>query len=498
ESDYAGYTVEKNEDTDMPLQRIGVSYVLNESVTDSPQMILLTDRAVYRPGQTVYVKGIAYRSQTDTANVIAGENYTLSLTDANRRKIGEKEVHTNEFGSFTAEFVLPSGGLNGEYYLKTKEGSASIRVEEYKRPTFDIVFAPQEGTYRLGDSLLVKGTVKTYSGVPVQEASVKYTVTRRSYTWLRLFNNDETILASGSVMPDEAGEFTVPLLLKGEKAANSFFTYQIEATVTNVAGETQTSAMSIAAGNRSLLLSAKIDRLICKENAGSVVFSAVNLMDMPVNVPGEYKLFPITALNSPAYADTFVSNVETSLSAWQSLPSGAYKLAVSATDEQGRKADYEQEVVLFSINDTRPPVDTKLWYYPVNTKFDASHPASFLFGTSEKDAYILTDIRCGNRRLESNVLHLSDSVMRFHYPYKEEYGDGLVLSFCFVKAGQLYRQQFSLEKKLPEKELKITREVFRDNLRPGQEEEWRFTVKTPQGLPAEAEMLTFMYDASLD
>ncbi|KAA6322904.1 hypothetical protein EZS27_027603, partial [termite gut metagenome] len=132
------------------------------------------------------------------------------------------------------------------------------------------------------------------------------------------------------------------------------------------------------------------------------------------------------------------------------------------------------------------------------TSFDASHPASFLFGTSEKDAYILTDVCSGNRRLESNVWHLSDSVMRFHYPYKEEYGDGLVISFCFVKAGQLYRQQVSLEKKLPEKELKITREVFRDKLRPGQKEEWKFTVKTPQGLPAEAEMLTFMYDASLD
>ncbi|KAA6331015.1 hypothetical protein EZS27_020341 [termite gut metagenome] len=498
ETDYAGYTVEKNEDTDMPLQSIGIYHVSDESVTDSPQMILLTDRALYRPGQMVYVKGIAYRSQTDTANVMAGENYTLTLTDANRREIGKKEVRTNEFGSFAASFVLPSGGLNGEYYLKTKDGSTGIRVEEYKRPTFDIVFAPQEGTYQLGDSLRVKGTVKTYSGVPVQEAPVKYTVTRRSYTWLRLFNNDETLLASGSVMPDEAGEFTVPFLLEGEKEVNAFFTYQIEATVTHAAGETQTSVTSIAAGSRSLLLSVKIDKPICKENPGNAVFLAVNLTDMPVNVAGEYKLFPVTATTSPAYAGTFVSNAETSLSAWQSLPSGAYKLMASVADEQGRKVDYEQEVVLFSINDTHPPVDTKIWYYPVSTTFDASHPASFLFGISEKDAYVLTDIRCGNRRLESNVLHLSDSVMRFHYPYKEEYGDGLVLSFCFVKAGQLYRQSVSLEKKLPEKELKITREVFRDKILPGQKEEWKFIVKTPQGLPAEAEMLTFMYDASLD
>ncbi|KAA6322657.1 hypothetical protein EZS27_027818, partial [termite gut metagenome] len=420
----------------------------------------------------------------------------------------EKEVHTNEFGSFTTEFLLPSGGLNGEYELKTESGNALFRVEEYKRPAFDILFAVQEETFQLGDSLLVKGTVKTYNGVPVQNAPVRYTLTRQSYTGLRkLFTDKETLLASGNVMPDETGQFAIPLLLettKPEEDKNSFFVYKIEATLTNEVGETQTSTTSITAGNYSLLLSAKINKLIGKEQPGMAVFSVVNLTDTPVNREGIYKLFPVTGAEKrvtashPVYSGTFVSKKETSLSAWKSLPSGEYKLSLSVRDTQGRESVYEQEITLFSMNDTRPPVETKVGYYPLNTKFNASHPASFLFGTSEKDTYVFMDVFNGNRHLDSKTLLLSDSLMRFDYPYKEEYGGGLTVSFSFVKKGKLYQQQVDLEKRLPEKKLKITREVFRDKLSPGQKEEWKYIVKTPQGLPAVAEMLATLYDASLD
>ncbi|KAA6350826.1 hypothetical protein EZS27_001814 [termite gut metagenome] len=499
---YRYFTAEKGDDTAMPFQNI---YKVNNSGDEKSvsRMLLLTDRSLYRPGQTVYVKGIAYYSQVDTANVVTEKDYTLTLTDGNNREIGKREVRTNDFGSFTAEFVLPFGGLNGEYYLKTEQGAGiNIRVEEYKRPTFDIVFAPQESTYRLGDSLQVKGTIKTYSGVPLKEVPVKYTFTRRSFTWL-MFRRDETLLASGTVAPDEAGEFSIPVHLQAD-TNDGFYIYGIEVAATNAAGETQTSTTSIAAGSRSLLLSAKIEKKICKEQPGNAIFLATNLIRKPVNTEVEYKLFPVitgkeyTADSHPIHSGTFTTNTEMSLSTWQYLPSGAYKLTLSAQDEQGRKADYEQEITLFSINDTRPPVKAEIWYHPVHTEFNASQPASFVFGTSEKDAYILTDVFCGNKRLESKILQLSDTLVHFNYPYKEDYDKGLDISFAFVKESKFYQQEVHLTKKVPEKELKITREVFRDKLLPGQKEEWKFTVKTPQGLPAIAEMLALMYDASLD
>jgi hypothetical protein len=509
QNDCQYFTAEKNEDKAMPLQTIYKGrYSFSENNEVRKRITLLTDRKLYRPGQTLYVKGIAYNLQADTANVIAGKNYTLTLTDANRRTIGEKEVHTGEFGSFTAEFMLPSGSLNGEYELKTEGGSALFRVEEYKRPAFNILFAAQEETFQSGDSLRVKGTVKTYNGIPVQNTPLKYTLTRHSYTGLRkLFADKETLLTSGSVIPDETGQFTIPLVLESEKPEenkNTLFVYKIEATLTNQAGETQTSTTSITAGSHSLLISAKIDKIICKEQPRAAVFSVVNLTDTPVNTEGTCELFPLTAAGKPltekhpAYSGTFVSNTETPLAAWQSLPSGKYKLLLSVKDAQKRESVYEQEITLFSMNDTRPPEETKAGYYPLNTRFDASHPASFLFGTSEKDTYVFMDVFNGNRHLDSKTLHLSDTVLRFDYPYREEYGGGLTLSLCFVKKGKLYQQQVSLEKRLPDKKLKITREVFRNKLFPGQKEEWKLIVKTPQGLPAVAEMLATLYDASLD
>ncbi|KAA6331839.1 hypothetical protein EZS27_019593, partial [termite gut metagenome] len=498
---YRYLTAEKDGDRAMPFQDI---YKRNYSGDEKPrsQMTLLTDRSLYRPGQTVYVKGIAYDSQVDTANVVTGKNYTLTLTDGTNREIGKKEVRTNDFGSFTTDFVLPSSGLNGEYYVKTGEGtSINIRVEEYKRPTFDVVFASQEDTYRLGDSLKIRGTVKTYSGFPLQEVSVKYTLTRQAFTWLR-FRRDRTLLASGITTANEAGEFTVPVQLQAD-TNDGFYIYEIEVAVTNAAGETQTSTTNIAAGSRSLLLSAQIAEKICKEQSGNATFRATNLNLKPVNTEVEYKLFLQKGekegrREEVVHSGTFTANTEMPLSAWQHLPSGTYKLTLSAQDEQGRKADYEQEILLFSINDTRPSVKTEVWYYPVHTEFNASQSASFIFGTSGKDAYILTDVFCGNKRLESKILQLSDTLVRFDYPYKEEYGRGLDISFAFVKEGKFHQQEVHLTKKMPEKELKITREVFRNKLLPGQKEEWKFTVKTPQGLPAVAEMLAFMYDASLD
>ena len=190
--------------------------------------------------------------------------------------------------------------------------------------------------------------------------------------------------------------------------------------------------------------------------------------------------------------------MEVVLPEWKNLPSGAYELQLTAKDDQSRDVDYKQNIVLFSYNDNRPPVTSPVWFYSRNTQFDAGHPAQFSLGTSFKDTYVMLDIFSGKQRLSSTTLQLSDSIVRFDVPYKEEYGDGIEYLFAFVKDGELYFEKVDLQKRRPDKELTMKWDVFRDKLRPGQEEEWRLTIKTPQGIPADAEMLATMYDASLD
>ena len=506
-SEYRFLKASKGTDTAMPKQGIyggSFGYYGDENkATES--MTLLTDRSLYRPGQTVYVKGIAYTQNSDTANVLPNKNYTVVLLDANNQEVGQKSVRTNDFGSFTADFALPSACLNGMFSLTAGDGRTNIRVEDYKRPTFDITFEKQTESYKLGDEVQVKGKIQSYSGVLLQDLPVKYTVKRSTYSFWRI--SESTQIASGEVTAGGNGEFTIPVRLEESDAYKNndkvYYRYSVEATVTNVAGETQSSTDVISAGSRSLVLQTELKEKTCKDKPFSIVFKAQNLNGQPVEVKGNYALYPANEKDfkvsggTPVATGTFTSNEEMTLD-WKNIPSGAYVLKASVKDNQGKEVTADANTVLFSREDKRPPVQSTVWFYAPNTEFDATHPAVFCFGTSEKDAYVMMNVFCGDKLLENKALNLSDTIMRFTYPYQESYGDGIFVNFCMVRDGQVYQEQVQVKKRLPDKTLAMKWEVFRDKLRPGQKEEWKLTIKTPQGQAANAEMLATMYDASLD
>ena len=506
-SEYRYLKAAKGIDTGMPFQSIyGGSYgYYGDENKVSEGMTLLTDRSLYRPGQTVYVKGIAYVQKSDTANVLPNKDYTVVLMDANNQEVGQKAVRTNEFGSFTVDFALPSACLNGMFSLKAGEGRTNIRVEDYKRPTFDITFDKQQGSYQLGDKVEVKGKIQSYSGVLLQDLPVKYTVKRSVVDLWRLA--ESTQIASGEVIANEDGEFTIPVFLEENNAYKNntriYYRYSIEATATNVAGETQSSADVIAAGNRSLILQTELKEKTCKNQPFNTVFKVQNLNGQPVEVKGTFSLYQAKDADfkqldeNPAATGTFTSNEEMTIE-WGNLPSGPYVLKAVVKDGQGKEVTAEANTILFSREDNRPPVETTVWFYEANTEFDATHPAVFCFGTSKKDAYVMMNVFSGNKLLESKTMNLSDTIVHFKYPYQESYGDGVLVSFCMVRDGQVYQEQARLKKRLPDKTLTMKWEVFRDKLRPGQKEEWKLTIKTPQGQAAHAEMLATMYDASLD
>lgn len=503
--EYRRLKATKGQDTAMPLQPVrGGYYTYGSGSKQLERVKLLTDRTLYRPGQTVYVKGIAYEQYADSAHVIAHRNYTLTLLDANNQEVAQKELRTNDFGSFTTDFVLPAACLDGAFTLRVDDNTANFQVAAYKRPTFDITFDAPDGSYKLGDKITLKGKVATFSGVSLQGLPVQYTVSRYlRYGWLgaRTAANPE---ASGTVMLSDDGTFSIPVTLDGEPNMEAgYYTFQVEATVTNVAGETQSSSFSIAVGSRSLLLGSNLDQRVCKDDSIRAMFSAHNLNGQPVAVNGTIRLFRLTKENpetlqdKPSYTGTFSSNQPQLLDAWKAMPSGAYQLVLSAKDDQGREVTFKTKVVLFSTQDSRPATESPVWFYAANTSFDAQHPAVFYFGTSYKETYVLMDVFCGDKRLESKTLQLSDSIVRFDYPYKASYGNGLTVSFCFVKNGEKNQKNVLLEKRQA-KTLAMKWDVFRDKLRPGQQEEWKLTIRTPQGQPALAEMLATMYDASLD
>ena len=470
---------------------------------------LFTDRSIYRPGQTVYVSGLAYEMEKDSTRVLADKKYTVSLYDANNNETGKVEVRTNGFGSFSGQFVLPSPCLTGYFSLRAADTSVSFKVEEYKRPTFDVTFEPVKVEYQVGDSIEVAGMAKTFAGAPVQNARVHYNISR-SYAWFWRFMGRGSARWEGEAMTDADGKFTVPVHFEIDSDRREsplwYYTYNIQADVTDGAGETQQANLSLPLGSTSMVLN--MDNLpdnLVKEKKLEIKLTAMNLSGEPVDTPVTYQVVEMEEQKDGQEKEgrkVLTGTVEANKSfvpeAIYALPSGNYRLKLSAKDTQGRECTASKNFLLFSLNDKRPPFVITDWFYQDGLEFDAASPATVYIGSSEKNVYLLYDVFAGNKRLESKRIELSDSVVSFRFPYKKEYGDGILVSMAFVKDGRLYSHNARIMKPAPEKKLQLKWTTFRDKLRPGQQEEWKLTVLYPDGSPAEAEMLATMYDASLD
>lgn len=470
---------------------------------------LFTDRSIYRPGQTVYVSGLAYEMEKDSTRVLADKKYTVSLYDANNNETGKVEVRTNGFGSFSGQFVLPSPCLTGYFSLRAADTSVSFKVEEYKRPTFDVTFEPVKVEYQVGDSIEVVGMAKTFAGAPVQNARVHYNISR-SYAWVWRFMGRGSARWEGEAMTDADGKFTVPVHFEIDSDRREsplwYYTYNIQADVTDGAGETQQANLSLPLGSTSMVLN--MDNLpdnLVKEKKLEIKLTAMNLSGEPVDTPVTYQVVEMEEQKDGQEKEgrkVLTGTVEANKSfvpeAIYALPSGNYRLKLSAKDTQGRECTASKNFLLFSLNDKRPPFVITDWFYQDGLEFDAASPATVYIGSSEKNVYLLYDVFAGNKRLESKRIELSDSVVSFRFPYKKEYGDGILVSMAFVKDGRLYSHNARIMKPAPEKKLQLKWTTFRDKLRPGQQEEWKLTVLYPDGSPAEAEMLATMYDASLD
>ena len=470
---------------------------------------LFTDRSIFRPGQTVYVSGLAYEMEKDSTRVLADKKYTVSLYDANNNETGKVEVRTNGFGSFSGQFVLPSPCLTGYFSLRAADTSVSFKVEEYKRPTFDVTFEPVKVEYQVGDSIEVVGMAKTFAGAPVQNARVHYNISR-SYAWVWRFMGRGSARWEGEAMTDADGKFSVPVHFEIDSDRREsplwYYTYNIQADVTDGAGETQQANLSLPLGSTSMVLN--MDNLpdnLVKEKKLEIKLTAMNLSGEPVDTPVTYQVVEMEEQKDGQEKEgrkVLTGTVEANKSfvpeAIYALPSGNYRLKLSAKDTQGRECTASKNFLLFSLNDKRPPFVITDWFYQDGLEFDAASPATVYIGSSEKNVYLLYDVFAGNKRLESKRIELSDSVVSFRFPYKKEYGDGILVSMAFVKDGRLYSHNARIMKPAPEKKLQLKWTTFRDKLRPGQQEEWKLTVLYPDGSPAEAEMLATMYDASLD
>lgn len=473
---------------------------------------LFTDRSIYRPGQTVHASAISYIVKKGLDASVPGKSMELNfiLRDTNWKQVAEQKATTDEYGTASVDFELPKEGKTGLYSISVN-GTASeyFRVEEYKRPTFEITFPKVNEKYNWGDTVVVKATAKTYSGVPVQGAKVEYQVTRRNQLWWWGAGSAGQLVKTDSCVTREDGTFDVEIPLEASLSGKDeadmsefmriarFFNFEVSAIVTDISGESHEGVMSLPLGTKPTILTVNLPKRIETDSLKTVTFAYRNASGMPISSRLKYRIDE--GEWKDAEANVSVSIKEYASSASSASSSLVWKSGVHQLEAICGQDTLQQKFTLFSMKDTHPVEPTTEWYYQTAKTFPRDgKPVYIQVGSSENGAHIVYSIIAGNKLLEKGAWELGDSIVTLPFTYKEEYASGIVLNYSFVKQGKCYTRMMSIARPLPEKKLNIAWKTFRNRLTPGQKEEWTLKITTPDGKPAKAQLMSVLYDKSLD
>lgn len=481
-----------------------------EQKDDKIKHQLFTDRSIYRPGQTVHASAISYIVKKGLDASVPGKSMELNfiLRDANWKQVAEQKATTDEYGTASVDFELPKEGQTGLYSISVNGMVTKyVRVEEYKRPTFEITFPKVNEKYNWGDTVVVKASAKTYAGIPVQGAKVAYQVTRRNQLWWWGAGSAGQLVKTDSCVTREDGTFDVEIPLEASLSGKDevdmsdfmriarFFNFEVSAIVTDISGESHEGVMSLPLGTKPTILTVDLPKRIETDSLKTVTFAYRNASGMPISSRLKYRIdkgeWKDAEANAPVSIKEYAFSSASSSLVWKS---GVHQLeAICGQDT------LQQKFTLFSMKDTHPVEPTTEWYYQTAKTFPRDgKPVYIQVGSSENGAHIVYSIIAGNKLLEKGAWELGDSIVTLPFTYKEEYASGIVLNYSFVKQGKCYTRMMSIARPLPEKKLNIAWKTFRNRLTPGQKEEWTLKITTPDGKPAKAQLMSVLYDKSLD
>jgi len=488
----------------------------NTSENREIQHAIFTDRAIYRPGQTVWFKAIAYRLNKEQNEVVPNQEVKIILRDANYQEISEQTLRTNEFGSVASSFMLPENVKSGHFTIESGNQRKHIRVEEYKRPTFEVNLDNPTATHSFGDTVNVTGNVQSLMGVASSDAVVKYRVIRQpDFFWRAGFISEKQV-ANGETKSDSEGKFTFSFVPERDRKSGlreEYHRYLILVEATDIAGETQKNELRIPVGDRSMRLSLEVPNRLLSTSIGKLSVQAQTLNGEPVQTSVQYSIFLLNDieelsveavdLNKLTRAKQVATGtVESNRKDWNELQQlsenwepGYYRFVLEAKDDKGRAVLDSATTIFYRQNKKTPPVKTPLWVEIEQTELVHGEIAKFRIGSSDKDVWLYFNVRSQNREIQKEWIQLNNEIRTFEIPFKKEYGTAMEVEFFFVKNGKLHRNNLSFRKKEEKKELDLQLTTFRDKLQPGGKEEWILQIPNLKG---SAEVLATMFDASLD
>lgn len=516
------------------------------------------DRAIYRPGQTIHFKGIMLKSKGKAVEAVADQETKVTLFDANGQEVSSLQLKSNGFGSFSGTFIAPTGGLNGTIRIGNENSSHSFKMEEYKRPKFEVKVNKPTEQFRINDTVSVVGTATSYAGVPLDGAEIKYRVTRTArfpFPWLCWGwapRSNPKQVAFGSATSDADGNFTVTFQAQADPSIGSkykpVFQYNIEVDVTDQSGEMQTGKTTVSVGYHALDLSIDLPEIIEKGDLGNYSVSATNLSGekQPANVtvkvwtlkqnkrilrnrvwpmPDQFMLTEaefIKKFHNEPYQDehdyqtwekdrnmldtklkTEVSD-EVIFEALKSLDQGYYLVELTATDVFGTEVTQRNYFNLVDKGKTVPPLSGPSWFHVLKDSYEPGETVELLIGSSYAfvdylvEVVVMGEAASSTKTIYSEKVSVTGTQKLISIPVTEEWRGGARITAIAVRNNELLSEEKAVSIPFTNKQLDVKLETFRKEMTPDDEEEWTLKISDKSGTPVKAELLATMYDASLD
>ncbi len=535
------------------------TYTENKDRTSYTFTYFFTDRSIYRPGQTIYFKGIVLEYSGEEKRIDPDAKITVQLYDVNYQKVSEQTLTSNEFGTISGSFTAPTSGLNGQMHIQTSDnrGTSYFSVEDYKRPKFEVKFEPVKGSYKLGEMVNVKGLAKSYSGANLDNAAVKYRVVRKTYyprwwyDWYYYYyytpmKSEEVEVTNGASKTNVNGEFEINFKAIPDESVSKdikpYFTFEVIADITDINGETHSSVTNVSAGYNALLLNVDINPNVDKnlENKFQLITTNLNGQKEPaegtitiykLKAPDKvfrsrlwtrpdkfiytrdeyYRDFPVDQYDDEAnYSkwDREIKALETTfntsadsildLSAMRGWNQGKYVIEMSAKDKYGETVTEKIYFNAYSTGEMTLPNRAFDNYIVKKNTCEPGENAEFIFGTGLTNARVLFEVMHKDNVIKREWININNSQRFFTIPVTESYRGNFTYSLAMINSNRVVIRNESVNVPFTNKMLDISFETFRDKLLPGEKEEWKINIKGKTGDKVAAEMLATMYDASLD
>jgi len=519
----------------------------NPNKKEVMNMHFYTDRAIYRPGQTMQFKGILLKEKEGRKEIVQKHKTSVEFRDSNYQIIDTLILTTDEYGSVSGSFDIPKDVLNGNFIIKNEYGSLNVKVEEYKRPTFEVTFDEIEQDFKIGDSVRLTGKIAALSGFGLDNVKYKYTVTRRTsfpfrfWGFIPRFFDDEMILSGESITLNNGSYYIDFQLVKNEEIKKNelpFYTYIVRIEATSAQGETQAGETMIFATYNQYVIGIKDkngneNNEFESQDLKNLQVSVTNINGMPANTKVECKIFRLSdkekyeryfgefdrQLLSDDVLDEYFPNFDfyakdniTKTIVYQGvidvnkeapllpknfkLQPARYIIELTSVDDSLSK--FSDEYIIYDLKTKKMPYKSMYWTKLDKTSAQPGDVINYYVGSSEKNVSALVIIQSGSKVIKEERITLNNNIVKISHKVKEDERGRLTFQMAFVKYNTDNRRFDAVEVPFDNMKLNVTLNTERDKLLPGVEETWSVTVRDYKNKPVIASLMAGMYDASLD